>query len=113
MLNSSWFFVFIVNAAISRKVVLRLTTLHSQLTAPKARTRHHISAYQTPLVSVFPAIYANDFGCSLDALGVRESIHEAQNWSYGDTYFILDRPLQTAVDFLAQGLEVGRSARTF
>ncbi|GAQ86734.1 hypothetical protein KFL_003080050 [Klebsormidium nitens] len=55
------------------------------------------------------AIYANDFGCSLDALGVRESIHEAQNWSYGDTYFVLDRPLQAAVDFLAQGLEVRKN----
>lgn len=52
------------------------------------------------------AIYANDFGCSLEQLGVRECIQEAQQWIYGDTYLILDRPLSTIIDYLAQGLKV-------
>lgn len=52
------------------------------------------------------SIYANDFGCSLKQLGVRECIQEAQNWIYGDTYLILDRPMSSVVDFIAKGLQV-------
>ncbi|KAG0575463.1 hypothetical protein M758_5G006600 [Ceratodon purpureus] len=52
------------------------------------------------------SIYANDFGCSLKQLGVRECIQEAQNWIYGDTYLILDRPMSSVVDFIAKGLKV-------
>lgn len=52
------------------------------------------------------AIYANDFGCSLEQLGVRECIQEAQQWIYGDTYLILDRPLSAIIDYLTQGLKV-------
>lgn len=51
------------------------------------------------------AIYANDFGCSLEQLGVRECIQEAQQWIYGDTYLILDRPLSAIIDYLTQGLK--------
>ncbi|KAJ7559120.1 hypothetical protein O6H91_04G070700 [Diphasiastrum complanatum] len=52
------------------------------------------------------SIYGNDFGCSLEHLGVRECIQEAQHWTYGDTYVILDRPLSCLIEHLASGLSV-------
>eukprot|EP00897_Mesotaenium_endlicherianum_P002621 jgi/Mesen1/2387/ME000157S01526 len=52
------------------------------------------------------SIYANDFGCSLSKLGARECVAEARAWIYGDSYFILDRPLSAMAHWLARGLEV-------
>lgn len=37
---------------------------------------------------------------------MRECIQEAQNWIYGDTYLILDRPMSSVVDFIAKDLKV-------
>jgi hypothetical protein len=42
----------------------------------------------------------------LEQLGLRECIEEAQQWIYGDTYLILDRPLSSIIDYLSQGLQV-------
>ncbi|CAM6091974.1 unnamed protein product [Calypogeia fissa] len=52
------------------------------------------------------AIYGNDFGCSLDKLGVHECIQEAQHWTYGDRYLILDRPLLSVVAYMSKDLSV-------
>lgn len=52
------------------------------------------------------AIYGNDYGCSLDKLGVQECIWEAQHWTYGDTYLILDRPLLSVVGYMSKDLNV-------
>jgi hypothetical protein len=58
------------------------------------------------IIQLAESIYANDFGCSLKQLGVRECIQEAQSWIYGDTYLILDRPLSSVVDYMAKDLKV-------
>ncbi|KAL2608486.1 hypothetical protein R1flu_027059 [Riccia fluitans] len=52
------------------------------------------------------AIYGNDFGCSLDKLGLYECIQEANQWIYGDTYIILDRPLSSVVNYISRNLHV-------
>ena len=37
------------------------------------------------MVSIADACIANDFGCSIDQLGLRESIIENQNWDVGSS----------------------------
>ncbi|CAM6085853.1 unnamed protein product [Calypogeia fissa] len=58
------------------------------------------------VVQLAEAIYGNDFGCSLDKLGVHECIQEAQHWTYGDRYLILDRPLLSVVAYMSKDLSV-------
>ncbi|BFI42826.1 protein MpOMT24 [Marchantia polymorpha subsp. ruderalis] len=58
------------------------------------------------VMSFAEAIYGNDFGCSLDKLGVHECIQEAHQWIYGDTYIILDRPLSSVVNHVARNLNI-------
>ena len=36
------------------------------------------------MVAIAEACYANDFGCSLEQLGLRELILENRNWESGD-----------------------------
>ncbi|EIE19221.1 amine oxidase [Coccomyxa subellipsoidea C-169] len=57
------------------------------------------------MMAVADACYANDFGCSLHQLGLSEMITENQRWDSGDTYLILDRPLQALVQHLSKGVE--------
>ena len=59
-----------------------------------------------PLLPSPPAIYANDFGCSLASLGLLESASECRQWVHGDSYFILDRPLAQVVEGMAKGTQV-------
>lgn len=41
-------------------------------------------------VALAEACYANDFGCSLKELGLREMIVENAGWDYGETYLLPD-----------------------
>jgi hypothetical protein len=58
-------------------------------------------------LAVAEACYANDFGASLDALGLTELITENRLWDSGDTYLVPDRPLSALVAHLAAGLPPG------
>jgi hypothetical protein len=66
----------------------------------------HCKGVNRVVTQLAQSFYANDFGCSLEQLGLRECIEEAQQWIYGDTYLILDRPLSSIIDYLSQGLQV-------
>ena len=59
-----------------------------------------------PSCSVLAAIYANDYGCALDKLGLRETVVEAKCWVYGDDYVLSDAPLSDMCSMLSRGLEV-------
>lgn len=50
------------------------------------------------------ACYANDFGCGLGQLGLRELIAENRAWDAGESYLILDRSLSHLADHLAKPL---------
>ncbi|GBG78364.1 hypothetical protein CBR_g26393 [Chara braunii] len=58
------------------------------------------------MMKLADALYANDFGCSLTELGVAECIQEARSWSFGDSYFILDRPVSSIIQWLAEGTNI-------
>eukprot|EP00877_Chromochloris_zofingiensis_P015153 jgi/Chrzof1/9892/Cz04g19260.t1 len=58
------------------------------------------------MLAVAEACYANDFGCSIKQLGLREMITENQRWDSGETYLIMDRSLSHVVDQLATGLNI-------
>lgn len=61
----------------------------------------------TPLqLEVADVCYANDFGCSLRQLGLREMITENQRWDSGETYLIMAQPMSAVVDKLRQGLAI-------
>ncbi|KAH9576989.1 hypothetical protein CY35_01G191100 [Sphagnum magellanicum] len=66
----------------------------------------HCKGVNRVVTQLAQSFYANDFGCSLEQLGLRECIEEAQQWIYGDTYLILDRPLSSIIEYLSQGLQV-------
>ncbi|KAG2437442.1 hypothetical protein HXX76_006092 [Chlamydomonas incerta] len=57
-------------------------------------------------VAVADACYANDFGCSLRQLGLREMIHENKKWDSGETYLLMDRSMGHVVNHLAQGANI-------
>ncbi|KAK9823038.1 hypothetical protein WJX81_001999 [Elliptochloris bilobata] len=57
------------------------------------------------MLAIADACYANDFGCSLDQLGLREVITENRRWDSGETYLLLDRSLRHIVEHLARGLD--------
>lgn len=56
------------------------------------------------VLSIADACYANDFGCSLQQLGLREMITENRKWDSGDSYLVLDRPLSELVKHIARQL---------
>ncbi|KAK9856419.1 hypothetical protein WJX84_007168 [Apatococcus fuscideae] len=56
------------------------------------------------MLDIAEACYANDFGCSLDQLGLTEMITESRRWDAGDSYFTLDRPMMALAESLAQRL---------
>ncbi|KAK9804891.1 hypothetical protein WJX72_010512 [[Myrmecia] bisecta] len=56
------------------------------------------------MVAIADACYANDFGCSISQLGLREMITENRRWDSGETYLVLDRSLRSIVEHLAEDL---------
>ncbi|KAL3134987.1 hypothetical protein ABBQ32_007941 [Trebouxia sp. C0010 RCD-2024] len=56
------------------------------------------------VLAIADACYANDFGCSLHQLGLRELITENQKWDSGDSYLVLDCPLSALVQHIAKTL---------
>ncbi|WIA08987.1 hypothetical protein OEZ85_008401 [Tetradesmus obliquus] len=57
-------------------------------------------------MEVADVCYANDFGCSVQTLGLREMITENNKWDSGETYLILDKPMSALVDGLRAGLTI-------
>ncbi|KAI8469401.1 MAG: amine oxidase-like protein [Monoraphidium minutum] len=57
-------------------------------------------------MQVADVCYANDFGCSLAQLGLREMIVENNNWDSGETYLIADQSMRVVVERLAEGLDI-------
>ena len=57
--------------------------------------------------AIADACFANDFGASLDELGVTELITENRLWDAGETYLVPDRPFSAMVAHLAAGLPAG------
>jgi len=58
------------------------------------------------VVELAETIYANDFGASLSALGMREIVEEKKRWRYGDKYLVLDRSMEDVAKELARGVDV-------
>lgn len=63
----------------------------------------------TRRAAIAEACYANDFGASLDALGLTELITESRLWDSGETYLVPDRPLSALVGHLAAGVPTIRT----
>ena len=57
-------------------------------------------------IEIAEVCYANDFGTSLRDLGLAELKQEKSEWSYGEKYLVLDKPLSCVIDRLASGLEI-------
>lgn len=57
-------------------------------------------------LEVADVCYANDFGCDVRQLGLREMITENNRWDSGETYLILDKPMSALVDELRRGLTI-------
>ncbi len=53
--------------------------------------------------------YANDFGTSLNKMGLAEMKREKAGWIYGESYLLLDRSLSCVVSKLASGVSVLRN----
>ncbi|EFJ44139.1 amine oxidase-like protein [Volvox carteri f. nagariensis] len=60
-------------------------------------------------MAVADACYANDFGCSLKQLGVREMIEENRCWDSGETYLLMDRSMGSVITHLARDANVRTS----
>ncbi|KAL0045848.1 hypothetical protein WJX82_006614 [Trebouxia sp. C0006] len=56
------------------------------------------------VLAIADACYANDFGCTLHQLGLREMITENRKWDSGDDYLVLDCPLSDLVKHIAKDL---------
>lgn len=56
------------------------------------------------MLAIADACYANDFGCSLRQLGLRETIEENRRWDSGETYLLMDRSLVHVAARLAENL---------
>jgi len=52
------------------------------------------------------AVFANDFGCSLDQLGVQEMIVENINWVHGPAYLTVNGSFSTVVQKLSEGTNI-------
>ena len=57
-------------------------------------------------VEIAEVCYANDFGTSLNKLGLAEMKQEKLHWSYGEKYLVLDRPLSCVIDKLSEGVQI-------
>lgn len=68
----------------------------------------HLAATSEPreVVDVAEAAYANDFGTSLDRMGVFEITEEARHWSYDESYLVVEESLGVLVDRMAEGLDL-------
>eukprot|EP00878_Enallax_costatus_P027136 GHUV01029188.1.p1 GENE.GHUV01029188.1~~GHUV01029188.1.p1 ORF type:complete len:433 (+),score=137.10 GHUV01029188.1:367-1665(+) len=60
-------------------------------------------------LEVADVCYANDFGCNLKQLGLREMITENNKWDSGETYLILDKSMSHLVNNLRAGLDIRTS----
>lgn len=60
-------------------------------------------------IAVADACYANDFGCSIRHLGMRETIIENRKWDSGETYLLMDRSMGFITQQLSQGLDIRTS----
>ncbi|GLI62385.1 hypothetical protein VaNZ11_005004 [Volvox africanus] len=60
-------------------------------------------------MAVAEACYANDFGCSLRQLGLREMIEENRGWDSGETYLLMDRSMGAVITHLARGANIKTS----
>ncbi|DBA73197.1 TPA: hypothetical protein ACH3X1_011273 [Trebouxia sp. C0004] len=56
------------------------------------------------VLAIADACYANDFGCTLHQLGLREMITENRKWDSGEDYLVLDCPLSDLVKHIAKDL---------
>ena len=65
------------------------------------------------VVSIAESLYANDFGCSLSIMGMKETAIEQREWRYGEKYLVLDRSLREVAEALGRGVDVrlGRRVR--
>ncbi|KAJ1619998.1 hypothetical protein T492DRAFT_1081337 [Pavlovales sp. CCMP2436] len=80
-----------------------------------ARTREHsllqyfvAKGLPSRVLDMADAIYGNDYGAELSAVGVRETILEQQAWTHGEEYVVLadGSVLSDAMAHLAKGLDV-------
>lgn len=62
------------------------------------------------VVSLAESLYANDFGCSLSIMGMKETAIEQREWRYGEKYLVLDRSLREVAEALGRDVDV-RSGR--
>ena len=53
------------------------------------------------------ACFANDFGASLDSLGLRELVVENREWDVGEAYYVPDAPLSELVEALQARVPAG------
>ena len=60
------------------------------------------------VVEIAESVYANDFGCSLSTMGMRETAVEQREWCHGEEYILLDegRHLGDVVLEFARGLDI-------
>ena len=60
------------------------------------------------VIAVAENVYANDFGCSLSTMGLRETAVEQREWCHGEEYILLDkgRHLGNLTSEVAKGLDV-------
>ena len=60
------------------------------------------------VVAVAENVYANDFGCSLSTMGLRETAVEQREWCHGEEYILLDkgRHLGNLTAEIGKGLDV-------
>ena len=55
------------------------------------------------------SVYANDFGCDMESLGLQEACAEARSWNHGEEYFICRRPLSDLTAHLSRNLDIRTS----
>jgi hypothetical protein len=61
--------------------------------------RHGVASEAIELADV---CYANDFGTSLEKLGMTEAILEARAWDAGEEYLLKDRSFELLIEYLAR-----------
>ncbi len=63
------------------------------------------------VIALAESLYANDFGCSLRTMGMRETAIEQKCWCYGEKYLVLNRSLRDVAEALGEGVETRLRAR--
>jgi len=58
------------------------------------------------IIDIAESCYANDFGTSLDKMGVFEISEEARHWSYDEKYLVVRESLGELVSKLKEGLDI-------